>query len=102
MRLLGDRVLVRFCTPEPHPSGLFVPEDKSCRKAKVIQVGPGRVTKKGALVPAPVVPGDIVLVAYGWNKTKQAQIVSEVLEDREVVILKPEDLMGVVDETEEG
>lgn len=68
LRPLGDRVLVRFDPAEDgarvRASGVIMPPravDDVHQWGEVLAVGPGRLTKKGVLVPPDVKVGDRVL-----------------------------------------
>ncbi len=64
MQLLGNRVLLEPLAPALRSSGgiVYVQSYRDDQKQyKVLAVGPGRVNKKGILIPPEVQPGDHVL-----------------------------------------
>ncbi len=64
--VLADNVVaIEEPAQEQTVSGIYIPESarESTRMARVIAVGPGRVSPKGILIPMDMKPGDIVV--YG-------------------------------------
>ena len=57
--------------------------------AKVLGKGPGRITKKGALIAAEVEPNDRVLIKRSLGTEFKAG-------DKRLVILKPADILAVI------
>lgn len=89
---LGDRVLVEAIEEkEVVKGGIYIPDSakEKPQQAKVIAVGPGKRDDKGALIPAEVKVGDIVLTSkYGGTEIK--------LDDKEYKILNASDILAVV------
>lgn len=102
LRLFGGRVLVQLVRDEDIAqllgnSTVLVVPNKGYALAKVLLVGPG-VRKGTAVVPVDVAPGDRVVIAPQWVKTKQAWILGEVFGDHDTVIIQAEDILCVIDE----
>jgi chaperonin GroES len=92
LRPLQDRVLIRRVEPETKtPGGIFIPDTAQEKpvEGEVIAVGPGIRDEHGKLHPLDVAPGDRVLFGkWSGNEIK--------LDGEELVIMKENDLMGVV------
>lgn len=91
---LKDRVVVKCSEEEMEKTagGLFIPDSakEKPQRGTVIAVGPGRVTEDGKFQPMGVKAGDIVLFEkYGGSKIK--------LDDVEYLIVKEEDLLGIIE-----
>ncbi|MBS4170216.1 MULTISPECIES: co-chaperone GroES [unclassified Neochlamydia] len=90
---LGNRVLVRRLEQEEKLKGGIILPDSAKKKqeqAKVVAIGTGRKDKKGQLIPIPVNIGDIIIMEkYSGQDIK--------LEDEEYVILKADDIIGIVE-----
>lgn len=89
---LDDRVLVEASVaPEKTAGGLYIPEMVQERptQGRVVAVGQGARRKKGGIRPLDVRLGDQVL----FGKFSGQKLV---LEGREVILLKEEDILGVV------
>ena len=89
---LRNRLLVeRLDTDETTSSGLIIPDTakEKPQQGKVVSAGPGIRDKEGNLVPMDVKAGDLVLFGkYGGTDVT--------LEGREYLILKDEDILGVI------
>ncbi|BBI16945.1 10 kDa chaperonin [Neochlamydia sp. EPS4] len=90
---LGNRVLVRRLEQEEKLKGGIILPDSAKKKqeqAKVVAIGTGKKDKKGQLIPIPVNIGDIIIMEkYSGQDIK--------LEDEEYVILKADDIIGIVE-----
>lgn len=87
--LLADRILVR---PEKYNDTIEVVDSPNCRpqKGEVLQVGQGKLTKKGVLIPLDVEPGDKIV--FG------PQAVTEVfLRDDYLLLMRESNVFGVVE-----
>ena len=90
---LGNRVLLqRLETEEKLKGGIILPDSakKKQEKAEVVAVGPGKKDKNGNLIPMPVKVGDVVLM-----EKYSGQEIS--INDKELVILKADDLIAIVE-----
>ena len=91
-RPLGDRVVVRRIKEDQKTAGgIIIPDtvQEKPQEGEVISVGPGAPDNNGKLVPTTVKSGDYVLFGK-WSGTEVK------LDGVEHVILKEEDLFGVV------
>ena len=95
LKPLHNRLLVeRLESDETTSSGLIIPDTakEKPQQGKVISVGPGMRDKDGNLVPMEVSAGDLVLFGkFGGTDVT--------LEGKEYMILKDEDILGVVSES---
>ncbi len=91
---LHDRVLVkRLAEEEKTKGGLIIPDSakEAPAEGKVIAVGQGKRDEKGSLVPMAVKAGDRVLFSkYGGTEVK--------IEGEEHLIMREEDILGIVEE----
>jgi len=91
---LGDRILVRRLEAEEKTAGGIVLPDAAKEKPKqgeVVAVGKGRVTDEGEKIPMQVKKGDrIVFASYSGSEVA--------LEGEEYLIMKEEDVLGVIEE----
>mmetsp|Transcript_75039 Transcript_75039/g.196820 ORF Transcript_75039/g.196820 Transcript_75039/m.196820 type:complete len:103 (-) Transcript_75039:139-447(-) len=89
-----DRVLCQNVKAETKTaSGIFLPETaKSAPNwAKVLAVGPGRLSKEGELIPMSVKVGDTVVVPqYGGVTIK--------FDNEDYSVFRDEDFMGIIEE----
>lgn len=89
---LADRVVVKPLEQESKTkSGIIIPDTakEKSQKGKVIAKGPGKY-EDGKLVPLSVKIGDVVLYKeYGGDEFK--------FEGEEVVILKEEDILAIIE-----
>lgn len=90
---LGDRVIVRRETPEKvTKSGIIIPdsaEDKKKMQGTVVAVGPGKRSRDGELIPAPVSVGDEVLFENDWRDPVE-------IDGDEYMVLSSESLIGIL------
>ena len=91
-RPLHNRILVERLNPEEKTaSGIIIPDTakEKPQEGKVIAVGPGLKDKQGKAIPMDIKPGDKILFAkYGGSDVR--------IDSKEYLILKEEDVMGVV------
>ena len=89
---LGDRVLVEVLEAEEVTKGGIVLPDTAKEKpqqAKVVAVGKGKLADDGKVVPLEVKKDDVVLFGkYSGTELK--------LEDKNLLMLKEEDILGIV------
>ena len=92
IRPLNDRILVKRMEPEQNAKhGLIIPDTAKEKplEGMVIAVGAGRLDDDGARIPSEVKAGDRVLVGkYTGTEIK--------LEDIEHVIVREEEILGIV------
>ncbi len=90
---LGDRVLVQpKKDAEMSKGGIIIPDTakEKPQEGKVIAVGTGKRDDSGKLIPFNVKAGDMVLMPkYGGTEIK--------LNDVEYVIVREEDILGVME-----
>ena len=88
---LGDRVIVQPQEAEQTTkSGIVLPDtaQEKPQSGKVIQVGPGRVSDEGKLIPMNIKAGDVVIYAkYGGTEIK--------VEGEEYLIIRETDVLAV-------
>lgn len=93
IRPLHDRILVkRIEEEEVRRGGIIIPDTakEKPQEGKVIAVGNGKVLENGQKVPLEVKVGDRVLFGkYSGSEVK--------IEDEEYLILKEEDVFGVIE-----
>jgi chaperonin GroES len=98
VRPLRDRILVtRLEEAEQRVGGIIIPDNarEKPQQGKVVAVGHGRINDNGDLIPLDVTPGDIVLFGkYAGTDIK--------LDGEDYLILKEEDVLGVVDHVSES
>ena len=94
IRPLGDRVLVRLDEEtEVKKGGIIIPDTakEKPQKGEVIEVGPGKRTEDGKLIPMNVKKGDsILLPKYGGTEVK--------IEEKEYQIVREEDILGTIED----
>jgi chaperonin GroES len=92
IRPLHDRVIVRRLEEERKSAGGIVIPDNAAEKpdqGEVIAVGPGKKTEDGKILPVDVKVGDRVLFGkYSGTSVK--------IEGDELLVMREEDIMGVV------
>lgn len=89
---LGDRVLIKVLEAQEKTKGGIVLPDTAKEKpqeGKVIEVGKGRLSDDGKVIPLEVKPGDKIL--FGKYTGTEITIDSE-----EYLILKEEDILAIV------
>lgn len=93
-RPLHDRVLVkRFEEQEQTSGGIIIPDiaKEKPTEARVIAVGPDALGKAAKKLPMSIEVGDRVLLGK-WSGTEVK------IDNEEFLILKEEDILGVIDE----
>ena len=90
---LYDRILVkRIEEKEQKKGGIIIPDSAKEKpmEGKVVAVGTGRVEKDGTKIPLQVKVGDRVLFGkYAGTEIK--------IEDKEHVILREDEILGVIE-----
>mmetsp|Transcript_15637 Transcript_15637/g.18270 ORF Transcript_15637/g.18270 Transcript_15637/m.18270 type:complete len:102 (+) Transcript_15637:89-394(+) len=89
---LMDRVLVQKVKSEAKTaSGIFLPDSakQDPNSAKVLAIGPGRMSKEGELIPMNVKVGDTVLIPEYGGVTLN-------FDKEEYHVFRDEDIMGVI------
>ena len=93
VRPLYDRVLVkRSDEPSKSVGGLYLPETSKQKPARgeILAVGQGRLDKEGKVNPLSVSVGDVVVFGkYAGTEIK--------INGKERIILREEDILGVVE-----
>ena len=93
IRPLHDRILVkREEEKEVKKGGIIIPDTakEKPQEGKVIAVGNGKVNDEGKKVPLDVKAGDKILFGkYSGSEVK--------VEDEEYLILREEDVLGILD-----
>jgi chaperonin GroES len=93
IRPLHDRILVkRVEEQEVKKGGIIIPDTakEKPQEAKVIAVGNGKVGDDGKKIPLDVKAGDRILFGkYSGSEVK--------VEDEEYLILREEDVLGIID-----
>ena len=93
LRPLQDRLLVkRLEEKEQVQGGIIIPDTakEKPQQAKVLAVGPGRVTEDGKLQPIEVKVGDTVVFGkYSGTEVK--------INAQELVVMREDDIMGVIE-----
>jgi len=92
LKPLADRLVVKPLEQESKTkSGIIIPDTakEKSQKGKVISTGPGKF-KNGELIPLTVKTGDVVLYKeYGGDEIK--------LDGEDVIILKEEDVLAIIE-----
>ncbi len=92
IRPLHDRILVkRVEEQEVKKGGIIIPDTakEKPQEGKVIAVGNGKVNDEGKKIPLDVKAGDRILFGkYSGSEVK--------VEDEEYLILKEEDVLGII------
>ena len=93
IRPLHDRILVkRLEEQEVKKGGIIIPDSakEKPQEGKVIAVGTGKVGEDGKKIPLDVKAGDKILFGkYSGSEVK--------VEDEEYLILREEDVLGILD-----
>jgi chaperonin GroES len=93
IRPLGDRILVkRIKEEEKTKGGIIIPDTakEKPQEGEVVAVGKGKTTEEGKLLPPDVKAGDRILFGkYAGSEVK--------LEGEEHLILREDDILGVLD-----
>jgi len=90
---LRDRVAIRRVAAETRKGLIYIPEQAQQKPqlGEVIAVGEGYIDERGSVVPLRVKPGMKVLFGkYAGSDIR--------LDDEEIIILREEDLLGIVEE----
>ena len=94
IRPLHDRVIVkRIEETEKTKGGIIIPDTakEKPQEGKVVSVGPGRRIEEGKVIPLDVKAGDKILFGkYSGSEIK--------LDGEEHLILREEDILGVIEE----
>jgi chaperonin GroES len=93
LKPLGNRVLVRrLAAEEKLKGGIILPDTakKKQEQAEVVALGSGKKDKNGTLIPMPVKIGDIILM----EKYSGQEVT---LDDEELVILRADDIIAIVE-----
>ena len=92
-RPLGDRILVkRIKEEEKTKGGIIIPDTakEKPQEGKVVAVGKGKYGDDGKLIPPEVKAGDKILFGkYSGSEIK--------LEGEEHIILREDDILGILD-----
>lgn len=94
-RPLRDHVLVkRLDEEEQAAGGIIIPDTvkEKPMEARVVAVGPGALNRNGMILPISVNVGDRRLIGK-WSGSDVK------IDEEEFLILKEEDILGVIDET---
>jgi len=93
IRPLGDRILVkRIKEEEKTKGGIIIPDTakEKPQEGKVVAVGKGKHDENGKLIPLEVKAGDKILFGkYSGSEIK--------LEGEEHLILREDDILGILD-----
>lgn len=91
---IHDRVLVKPSNPDTvTKSGILIPDNaqEKPNRGTVVKAGKGRVLENGTVVALEVKENDVIL--YGKHTGQQIKIGAD-----EYVVLKEEDILGVIEE----
>lgn len=97
IRPLYDRIIVkRIEHARTTASGIVIPDSAAEKpeQGEVLAVGPGKALNDGSLRPPQVKPGDQVLFGKYAGQTVK-------LDGQEVLVLREEDVLGVIETTNE-
>ena len=94
IRPLSDRIVVLACELEKKTAGgIVIPDSAGQEKpveGEVIAIGNGKINTNGDLIPLQVKVGDKVLFGkYSGTNVK--------LDDKEYLVMREEDVMGVLE-----
>jgi chaperonin GroES len=93
LKPLSDRIIVKAITAEERtPGGIVLPDTakEKPQEGEVIAVGPGKQLDNGKVSPMDVSIGDRVIYSkYGGTEVK--------LNGEELVVLRQDDVLGVVE-----
>ncbi len=91
---LGDRVVIeREESEQKTPGGIVLPDTakEKPKQGRVVSVGTGRQLKDGTIVPLSVKVGDrVIFSSYAGEEFK--------LGDRELLLMREEDILAVIEE----
>jgi len=94
LKPLADRVVAqRLESEETLKGGIIIPDSakKKQEMAKVIAIGPGKVTNENKTIPMPVKIGDVIFM----DKYSGQEIT---IDDEEFIIVKADDIIAIVEE----
>jgi chaperonin GroES len=93
LKPIGDRVLVRREESEEKTSGGIVLPDKAKEKPQkgtVLEVGDGRMTKTGKILPLQVKKGDkVYFTSWAGDEYKA--------DGKELLLMREEDILAIID-----
>ena len=93
VRPLGDRVLVEPAEEkETKKGGIIIPDTakEKPQQGLVIEVGRGKLTEEGKLIPMNVKKGDKVLMPkYGGTEVK--------IDDKEYQLVREDDILAIIE-----
>lgn len=94
LKPLADRVIAKRLESEDTVKGGIIIPDSAKKKqemAKVVSVGPGKVTEENKTLPMPVKENDIILMdKYSGQEIN--------IDDEEFIIVKADDIIALVEE----
>ncbi len=94
LKPLADRVVAqRLESEETLKGGIIIPDSakKKQEMAKVIAIGPGKITDENKTIPMPVKVGDVIFM----DKYAGQEIT---IDDEEFIIVKADDIIAIVEE----
>ena len=89
---LGDRVLVEILeAEETTKSGIVLPDSaqEKPQQAKIVAVGKGKVGDDGKVIPLEVNKDDVII----FGKYSGTELT---IEDKKLLMLKEEDILGII------
>lgn len=91
--LLGRVLVQKYVPPKKSTAGILLPDSKSINNiAKVLEVGPGRLTENGSTVKSSLQAGQYVLLPeYGGVK------IPKTVDQEDLYIYQHEDIIAVVE-----
>lgn len=100
----GDNVVVEILEQEKTKSGIIIPEKQRSNQrdaiiAKVVSIGPGRVTEYGATVKPAAQVGDYVLLSRGGGVEIELAVEDRGASRRKMRIIRDCELLGTVEES---
>jgi len=96
VRPLQDRILVERIEEEVKKGNIIIPDSakEKPQQGKVIAVGTGRIDESGKRIPLDVKKGDLILFGkYSGNEIK--------VDDKELLIMREEDVLAVIEKKED-
>lgn len=91
---LGNRVLIKRSKPQPTKGGILLPDSaqEKPKEGVIVAVGPGELNDEGTRNPMNVKVGDRILFSsYAGTEIKSTEN-----EEEELLIMKEEDILGVL------
>jgi len=92
-RPLHDRVLIERIEEEVTSGGIVIPDNAKEKpsRGKIVSVGKGKLLENGNVRALEVKPNDVVLFGkYSGTEVK--------VDNKEYVVMREEDIMGVIEE----